>query len=168
MLDVIPETLLQGVYAKDELDRNTNLDFPLNMHKIREEQELDGKLQVLVKAKHRDVSTATFGTTEVYTVKGKVWVPPNLQPRIIEWYHDNLQHPGVTRTISQKIKHLNGTVYAQVEKHIKTCDACQHHKITGKLHYGQLPLVTALCDKTLLRRFMWTAQDHAQYVLILT
>ncbi len=84
MLDAIPDTLLQEVYAINELDCDTNLDFPLDMHRIREEQELDGKLQALVKAKHRDVSTTTFGTTKVYTVKGKVWVPLTLQPRIIE------------------------------------------------------------------------------------
>ncbi len=84
MFDAIPDTLLQEVYAINELDRDTNLDFPLDMHKIREEQKLDRKL------------TTTFGTTEVYTVKGKVWVPPTLQPRIIEWYYDNLCHPGVT------------------------------------------------------------------------
>ena len=72
MLDAIPETLLQEVYTINKLDCNTNLDFPLNMHKIREEQELDWILQGLVKAKHRGISTATFGTTEVYTVKGKV------------------------------------------------------------------------------------------------
>ncbi|KAL7474741.1 hypothetical protein ACHAW6_000700 [Cyclotella cf. meneghiniana] len=68
--------------------------------------------------------------------------------RIIEWYHDNQRHPGVTWTInsiSQTFKWKGLRV--QVKKHIKTCDACQHHKITGKSHYGQLPLVTALRDK---------------------
>ncbi|KAL7482706.1 hypothetical protein ACHAW6_008362 [Cyclotella cf. meneghiniana] len=36
---------------------------------------------------------------------------------------------------------------AQVEKHIRTCDACQRHKITGKGQYGQMPLVSALRHK---------------------
>ena len=35
----------------------------------------------------------------------------------------------------------------QVENHIKTCDACQRHKITGKGHYGQMPIVSSLRDK---------------------
>ena len=38
-------------------------------------------------------------------------------------------------------------MYRKVKNHIKTCDACQHHKISGKGQYGQMPLVSPLRDK---------------------
>ncbi|KAL7474511.1 hypothetical protein ACHAW6_000485, partial [Cyclotella cf. meneghiniana] len=67
---------------------------------------------------------------------------------IIDWYHPSLRHLGVTRTLnslSQTFKWKG--MCGQIENHIKTCDACQHHKITGKGHYGQMPLVSSLREE---------------------
>lgn len=37
---------------------------------------------------------------------------------------------------------------AQVVKdHIKSCDACQHHKVIGMSHYSQMPLVSSQRDE---------------------
>lgn len=43
----------------------------------------------------------------------------------------------------------------QVEEHMKSCDACQRHKITGKKHYSQMPMVSLLRDK-----------DHSEKVFV--
>ena len=148
MRESIPSPLLQEIYAIDNLDREANTDFPLDMTMIREKQDQDQKLQQLIQRKDKSVSLTNLGGAEVYTIKGKVWVPTQLQARIIDWYHSNLRHPGLTRTLnslSQTFKWKG--MRRQVENHIKTCDACQHHKITGKQQYGQMPLVSSLCDK---------------------
>ena len=55
MHDIIPDTLVQEVYAINKLDHTDNLDFPLSMEKIREEQNLDKKLQGLIQSKSRDI-----------------------------------------------------------------------------------------------------------------
>ncbi len=78
----------------------------------------------------------------------KVWVSSQLQARIINLYHSNLHHPGVTRTLNSLSQTFEWKgMCRQAENHIKTCDACQHHKIMGKGHYGQMPLVSSLRDK---------------------
>ena len=150
MTDDIPPTSLQEIYAINELDRNNNIDFPLTMRIIKEEQEKDSRLTKKLgdKKLKPHFGTLSFGDFQVHTYNGKIWVPPNLQPRIIEWYHENLRHPGVTRTINSINQNFNWKgMRAQVEDHVKSCDQCQRHKITGKLNYGHLPLVSALRDK---------------------
>ena len=153
MQDAIPDLFLQEVYAINELERETNKDFLLDMTKIREEQDQNQKLQDLVRCKNKTISLITLGGTEVYTIKGKVWVPTQLQARIIEWYRSNLHHPGVTCTLnslSQTFKWKG--MCREVENHIKTCDACQRHKIIGKGHYGQMPLVSSTRDKDTFKK----------------
>eukprot|EP00804_Cyclotella_cryptica_P021643 CCRYP_020648-RA/>CCRYP_020648-RA protein AED:0.79 eAED:0.49 QI:0/-1/0/1/-1/1/1/0/148 len=102
MSDEIPPSLLTEVYAIDELDRDKNPDFPLAMTLIKSEQDKDTKLQSLLKQDRykSNFGILTFGDHEVHTFNTKVWVPPSLQRRIIEWYHTNLRHPGVTRTLN--------------------------------------------------------------------
>jgi hypothetical protein len=75
-------------------------------------------------------------------------VPANLQKCIIEWYHSNLRHPGVTQTLNSICQSFYWKgIHGQVEDHVKTCEECQRHKIIGKPNYGILPLVPALCNK---------------------
>ena len=44
MYDTIPNILIQQIYVIDKLDRANNLDSPLSMEEIREEQNIDEKL----------------------------------------------------------------------------------------------------------------------------
>jgi hypothetical protein len=120
------------------------------MSTIHASQETDTKLQEMLSRNRykNNFGKLTYGDITVHTFDGKIWVPANLQSRIIDWYHTNLRHPGVTRTINSI-----GQTFAwrgirpQVEAHIKSCDQCQRHKIVGKPQYGILPLVTPLRDK---------------------
>ncbi len=118
MHDGIPEALVQEVYAINKLDHVDNLDFPLSMEKIQEEHSVK-KLQGLIQSKAIDIIVTTIGNMEVYTIKGKVWIPPCLQTQIIDWYYTNLCHPEVTCTmnsIPQTFKWKG--LLAQVEKQI--------------------------------------------------
>ncbi len=94
------------------------------------------------------ISTFNIDGCEVTTFNGKVWVPKELQQRIVEWYHSNLQHAGVKQTINSI-----GQTFAwkdlsmMVKKHVSTCDSCQCNKQTNKQAFGKFPLTSALCDK---------------------
>ena len=73
------------------------------------------------------------------TYDDKIYVPPCLTSDTLNWYHQYLQHPGVTRlyrTISQ-------TVYwpglrVQCERLVKSCKLCQLSKRL-RSKYGKLP-----------------------------
>jgi hypothetical protein len=150
MTDEIPASSNAEIYAIDELNRDANYDFPLSMKLLKEEQIRDEKIQEALQkhGSNNRISTLNFGTTSVHTIDGKVMVPATLQHRIIDWYHNNLRHPGSTRTLNS----IAQTFYwkgmrSQIEEHIRTCDQCQRHKIVGKPNYGILPLVPALRDK---------------------
>ena len=77
MHDEILDSLLQEVCAINELDHETNIDFPLDMARIREEQDCDEKLQGLIQSKARDIAVTTIGNTEDI-------LPPSLQTQIID------------------------------------------------------------------------------------
>ena len=133
MSDDIPSNLVSEIYAIDELNSNTNFDFPLAMSLIKEEQNKDDKIQEALRKHSTNVrfGTMTFGNISVHTIDKKIIIPTSLQRRIIEWYHSNLRHPGITRAINS----ISQTFYwkgirPQVEDHIKTCDECQRHKLS--------------------------------------
>ena len=74
-------------------------DFPLSPTLIAKYQSLDKEL------KHRCMSDANtnFSTkmvegVEVITYNGKIYIPIQLQQRVVAWYHEYLAHPGESRT----------------------------------------------------------------------
>jgi hypothetical protein len=140
MSDDVPTNLVSEIYAIDDLNSNTNFDFPLAMSLMKEEQEKDEKVQGALQK---------YATNDRFdTIEGKIIVPATLQKQIIDWYHSNLRHPGVMRTINSISQSFYWKeIRPQVEEHIKTCDECQCHKMVGKPQYGILPLVPALHDK---------------------
>ena len=120
------------------------------MNLIQVEQANDDYLQSRLKQdKYKSrFRTLKFGNSTVHTCDGKIWVPSNLQARIIDWYHTNLRHPGVMQMINSIGQTFSWKgMRAQIEDHVKSCNECQRHKIVGKPNYGLLPLVPALCNK---------------------
>ena len=76
---------------------------------------------------------------DVIAKYGKVVVPAALQDRIVESYHDLLQHPGMTR-MEATIRHVFDWrgLREKVEQHCRTCKICQLTKKQRK-EYGHLP-----------------------------
>ena len=66
-------------------------------------------------------------------------IPKGLQQRVIKFYHDNLRHPGVTRTL-QTIQQFMVWPKMQpfIEKYVNQCAICQMFKRSTK-KYGKLP-----------------------------
>jgi hypothetical protein len=75
------------------------------------------------------ISDITIDGVSVYTFNGKVWVPTSLQQHIVAWYHDSLQHAGITpmiETIGQTFTWKG--LWGMVKEHVSTCDSCQRNK----------------------------------------
>lgn len=148
--DDTPEIAMDHIFAISHINRDTNEDFPLDMKQIRIAQQNDEILQRRITSRRYDnnINTVTLDGNIVYTFNGKVWVPKELQRRIVTWYHENLQHAGVTRTlnsISQTFAWKG--LRTMVEEHIASCDSCQRNKQSNKKQYGKLPLVPALRNR---------------------
>jgi hypothetical protein len=84
------------------LDRDDNAEFPLNILQIAIGQANDEILQQRRRNPkyNNQISSVTIDGNVLTTFDGKVWVPLHLQQQIVKWYHDNLQHAGVTRMIA--------------------------------------------------------------------
>ena len=139
--EIVPEIF---AILHNNLDRDNNDEFPLNMKRISADQKTDDIInQFIHDGKHSDkISTKTIDGCEVTTFNNLVWVPKNLQQRIVEWYHSNLQHAGINRTINSIGQTFTWKgLSTKVEKHILTCDSCQRNA------YGKIPLTSALRDK---------------------
>jgi hypothetical protein len=96
----------------------------------------------------RSNSQTNHFNVEVIIFKEKVWVPEDLQLRLIDWYHETLGHTGNTRTINSIGQSFGfPRLRSKVEDLIRSCNNCQRHKKSNKKAYGKLPLVSALCDK---------------------
>jgi len=140
-------TPLPEVTNKDTMARCFIMDgdpdeekFPLSPNLIAKYQRADKALQQQVEQGDRKYEVRTIEQTDVMTYDGKIVVPPALQERIVAWYHEYLGHPGQTRleaTIRQNFTWPN--IRGQVEKHCRTCHACQIGKVQRK-QYGKLPV----------------------------
>ena len=76
--------------------------------------------------------------------RGKIVIPNTLVPRVLDWYHQILVHPGETR-MEKSIRSLYywKTLRTDVHNHCKTCKTCQLFKTTTKKKYGLLPAKVA-------------------------
>ena len=75
----------------------------------------------------------------IFNERNFMITPTILQQKLIEWYHMNMYHAGVYRTLETIRRNFTWTSVREVVRtHIELCDTCQrfkHH--THK--YGELP-----------------------------
>jgi hypothetical protein len=124
--------------------------FPLDMCCIRSKQLTDKLLQ----RKLKDPKLAEyfgwmqFDNVKVIIFKEKVWVPEDMQLRLIDWYHKTWGHTGSTWTIKSISQSFGFPgLRSKVEDLIWSCVTCQCHKRPNKKAYGKLPLASALRNK---------------------
>jgi len=115
-------------------------DFPLSPILIAKYQGLDKTLKQKCMSKTNDnFSTTKLEGVEVITYQGKIYIPVQLQQRVVAWYHEYLAHPGESRTeatIRQTCTWPN--LRSHVQTFCKTCRTCQLFKKQRK-KYGHLP-----------------------------
>jgi transposase InsO family protein len=116
--------------------------FPLRYKDIAKEQRANAALQLKLKT-HKNYSEATFrgGDIEHKLIvhNGKIALPPSLQQKTIDWYHEILCHPGITRTEATIRQHFDWKgLRTMVLATCKKCEPCQKAKVTNQ-KYGKLP-----------------------------
>ena len=132
----------QVCLASDEKDELPEDAFPLVFKQIMEAQRKDKSL--LLKSKkdpnYRIKSFRGGGKKRNLIVKDdKIVIPDGLQKRTVVWYHQQLCHPGETRTEKSIKQHFYWPNMDKMVKDIcKKCPTCQTSK-TSSTKYGHLP-----------------------------
>ena len=126
-------------FDDDDLPPNS---FPIRYKDIAKEQKANAALQRKLKT-HKDYSEATFrgGDNDHILIchNGKIALPPSLQQKTIDWYHQILCHPGITRTEATIRQHFDWKgLRTMVLATCKKCELCQKAKVTNQ-KYGKLP-----------------------------
>ena len=118
-------------------------DFPIHPPLIKKYQGTDKQLKLLVQRKDsKDFNTKMVEDVELMTFRGRIYIPKELQSRVVAWYHEYLAHPGEKRT--------EETIYQwfywpglrrDVRTYCKTCKKCQLSK-KARQKYGHLQYAT--------------------------
>mmetsp|Transcript_13570 Transcript_13570/g.16453 ORF Transcript_13570/g.16453 Transcript_13570/m.16453 type:complete len:698 (+) Transcript_13570:1112-3205(+) len=122
----------------DDIDNNT---FPLDFKYIAQHQRQDNELQQKLKSAPTlfTRSQITSGTTLIFR-DSKIVVPTALHDKIIQWYHDTLNHPGIQRTVNTIRQHFwIKNLVPKVTSHISNCPICSRIK-RNQRNYGHLPV----------------------------
>jgi hypothetical protein len=103
------EALRSEYYALGDEDLPETA-YPLYYALLGKEQSKDTKLLTEVKKPNSPYLIQSFTgggkTRDLICFKNKIVVPKSLQSRIVQWYHDYLGHPGITRTEETIGQHL--------------------------------------------------------------
>jgi RNase H-like domain found in reverse transcriptase/Reverse transcriptase (RNA-dependent DNA polymerase)/Integrase zinc binding domain len=112
--------------------------FPLDFRTLSTAQQTDKNL-LTVANKNTQYVTKKFQRVPLIHYKDRIVVPSSLQPRIIQWYHDNLCHPGSLRTYKSIQAHFHWkTLSPDVKAFCTKCTVCQQYKKNTQ-QYGLLP-----------------------------
>ncbi|CAJ1959749.1 unnamed protein product [Cylindrotheca closterium] len=139
--DKFDEVQLAERFDMDSLEgyKAEKYQFPLDTGLIAEYQKKDKTLMRHLQ-NHPEYFSKEVHGTEIILFHKKIYVPKPLRQHVLQWYHDMLQHPGVTRTERTIRQHLTWPgLRHDVETHVKHCRKCQLCK-NPKLKYGKLPV----------------------------
>ena len=140
--DSVPEELL------DFSEALPTTAFPLSYRIIEREQGKDKELGKSLSNTVYRVKTFRGGgkTRTLICYSEKIAIPRSLRKHVVQWYHDNLCHPGQFRTEATIRQHFHWpTLREDVRKYCSTCDVCQRTK-KNKKKYGLLPEKAAETD----------------------
>ena len=116
--------------------------FPLSYKQLSHEQKKSKDLQNKVtkgtyRKETREHSSHSYEL--VVDKDGKIVIPAKLRQKGVEWYHEQLCHPGETRTEATLRQHFSFPgLKTTVNKVCKACAACQYFK-KHKKKYGKIP-----------------------------
>lgn len=119
-----------------------DMTFPLTYPNLQKEQLADKSLQDLQRSSphyHLHSFRGGEGPVKLLCYKERIVVPKTMQRQLVLWYHEQLCHPGETRTEQTIRQHfwfpkLRDMVHSICTK----CVVCQKNKISYK-KYGFLP-----------------------------
>ncbi|GAX23113.1 hypothetical protein FisN_UnNu094 [Fistulifera solaris] len=112
--------------------------IPISYETIAQHQWNDTNLLEQLET-HNDIHIEKIQNFSIMKRDGKILVPTTLRKPIIQWYHQNLCHPGLDRTelTIRRNFHWNN-IRADVRKTLADCHECKMFKKKTK-KYGHLP-----------------------------
>ena len=103
--------------------------FPLKYSTIHKAQFTDKKLKEQCQCLASFHMKSFHGGDKTYDLicqDEKIYIPNSLQTRIVEWYHEQLCHPGINRTEETIRQHFTWKNLRQTVKDIcSKCHVCQ-------------------------------------------
>jgi hypothetical protein len=118
-------------------------DYPLNLATLAAQQVTDHHLALALQQTPATYEKKIFEGHKLYvcTTTAAIYVPTPLRAPLLQWYHTNLQHPGVKRMqATVRSSFYWPGIDAAITKLVRTCDICQQCKITAVKKYGKIPL----------------------------
>jgi transposase InsO family protein len=113
---------------------------------IRHFQKKDKQLKKAIELDTKGYSSKAVESIRLTHYKRKIYLPKQLQARVIAWYHEYLCHPGATRLEGTIGQHFTWPkMHEQIRAYCKTCPVCQKWKRQRK-KYGHLPAKEAEAD----------------------
>ena len=142
LTDVSPSfPLMAECYGLDDKDLDDSV-YPLSFSLIADSQAKDKVLQrQALSDPAYSVSSFRGGDNghQLILKHSKIVIPEPLQQRIVHWYHQQLCHPGETRTEQTIRQHFTwNNLKVTVHEICSKCDTCQRCK-KSHLKYGHLP-----------------------------
>ena len=103
--------------------------FPLAFGIIAQAQADDKKLQEMLNQFPMEYKQCIDHEQLIIYFKNKIVIPIELQTRLIEWYHEQLLHPGVLPLIELIKQDFHWKTMAKdIANSTKTCKSCQVFK----------------------------------------
>jgi hypothetical protein len=135
------------ILAEDSEDEHLRLSPSVPMRTlIKKYRDTDKQLKILVQKNGKDFATKKVEDVELITFYGKIYMPKELQSRVVAWYHESLAHPGEKRTAETICQWLHWAGLCQdVRTFCKTCKKCQLSK-KARRKYGHLQTKEAEAD----------------------
>ena len=139
----------EELFASEREEDKNEAEFVLDNRVIAREQAGDKFLNELINKKSLLIRKDTRGDRQLWLVRTnheeseyKIYMPAVLRKDVLQWYHVNLQHPGIERiflTIKQNF--LWPGLKKNVTKLVQTCQECQKNKVTGSKAYGAIAML---------------------------
>ena len=129
-----------------EMIQETEQCLPLLLSNIKKHQEKQD-FKNRIKNWKIQITRTPFGTTQIFCDdKKRFLIPKSLQLNLIEYHHDMLIHPGITKqnnTMTSIVFWPN--MLKDITTYIKNCELCSLSK-RNRRSYGHLPATEQVID----------------------
>ena len=132
------------LFAQRRVFQDTQ-EFPLGMELLAEKQRKCQQLQKALSKRDGLFIKKTVGEVEIFLIQTKnkeqkIYVPVESRAELLEWYHENLIHPGIDKMANTiGIRFAWPGMTKDIKNYVNTCTICQMYKKVGGRKYGKIP-----------------------------
>ena len=111
--------------------------FLMNFDLIQLAQQQDATLQQLRQQKPQEYVLRQNGQHNLIYHWERIFIPQNYAPRIIPWYHNALNHPGIQKLLNNFNQHFfSPQVIKTITDIVSNCKLCQRNKTSNMLTFN--------------------------------